>query len=285
MELALNDDQALFHETTVRFIETELMPEMDKRYRTGPYRIFAGHSFGGLFAVHALITRPELFNAYIAASPSLQWDKMIEVKRAERFFTDHKDLDKTLFITIGDEGGSMQQSHDRLAEVLKSKAPKNFSWAMMPMPDEDHGSSVLRAYYFGLRKVFSDWRVPVDPETKVIAGGVKGADEHYRKISEKYGQPLGTPEAVINRVGYEYIGSKRYAEAVAAFKVNVERFPQSANAYDSLAEGYTFTKQYALALESAKTAVRLGEDAKLPNTVIFRERMDKLAAGLDKTGK
>ncbi|HUR36299.1 MAG TPA: alpha/beta hydrolase-fold protein [Terriglobales bacterium] len=269
----------------LRFIETELMPEMDKRYRTGPYRIFAGHSFGGLFAVHALITRPELFGAYIAASPSLQWDKMFEVKRAEKFFKERKDLNKTLFITIGDEGGPMQQSHDRLVDILKSKAPKNFVWSMMPMLDEDHGSSVLRAYYFGLRKVFSDWRVPVDPGTKAVAGGVKGADEHYRKISEKYGLSLRTPEAVINRIGYEYVRSQRYAEAVGAFKINVERFPQSANAYDSLAEGYTFTKQYALALESAKTAVRLGEQAKLPNVVIFRDRMDKLAAGLDKAGK
>ena len=32
----------------------------------------AGHSFGGLFAVNAFLTKPELFNAYISASPSLR---------------------------------------------------------------------------------------------------------------------------------------------------------------------------------------------------------------------
>src|SRR5579862_2818833 len=56
------------------FIQTELMPEIEKRYPTQPYRVFAGHSLGGLLAIHALITRPNLFNAYIAVSPSLQWD-------------------------------------------------------------------------------------------------------------------------------------------------------------------------------------------------------------------
>ena len=33
------------------FIQTELMPEIEKRYRTAPYRIFVGHSLGGLLAI------------------------------------------------------------------------------------------------------------------------------------------------------------------------------------------------------------------------------------------
>src|SRR5882762_3087948 len=71
------------------FIQTELIPEIEKRYRTAPYRIFAGHSFGGLLAIHALITRPDLFNAYIAVSPSLQWDDGHTLRRAQQFFANH----------------------------------------------------------------------------------------------------------------------------------------------------------------------------------------------------
>jgi predicted alpha/beta superfamily hydrolase len=58
----------------LKFIETELIPKIEKDYRTQPYRVFAGHSFGGLFAIHSFLTRPESFNAYIAVSPSMQWD-------------------------------------------------------------------------------------------------------------------------------------------------------------------------------------------------------------------
>src|SRR4030095_3547443 len=54
----------------LKFIETELIPEIDKRYRVRPYRILAGHSFGGLFAVHAMLSRPALFNSYIRALPT-----------------------------------------------------------------------------------------------------------------------------------------------------------------------------------------------------------------------
>ena len=48
------------------FIEKEVMPLVESKYRVQPYRVFAGHSFGGLLAIHAFSTRPELFNAYIA---------------------------------------------------------------------------------------------------------------------------------------------------------------------------------------------------------------------------
>src|SRR5262249_45402756 len=47
----------------LQFIATELIPQMEKTYRTQPYRIFAGHSLGGLLAVHAFATRNDLFNA------------------------------------------------------------------------------------------------------------------------------------------------------------------------------------------------------------------------------
>ena len=41
--------------------------------------------FGGLFAIHALIARPDLFNACIASSPSLWWDDARTVREAQEF--------------------------------------------------------------------------------------------------------------------------------------------------------------------------------------------------------
>ncbi|MBK7393018.1 MAG: hypothetical protein IPI64_06890 [Chloracidobacterium sp.] len=61
-----------------------------KNYRTQPYRIFAGHSLGGLFAMYAFISRPELFNAYIAASPALAYDDSYVIKRTEEILKQDK---------------------------------------------------------------------------------------------------------------------------------------------------------------------------------------------------
>src|SRR4029453_18801224 len=83
----------------LKFFETEVIPEIEKQYRVQPYRIFAGHSLGGLFAIHAMINKPGLFNSYIAVSPSLQWEHDEALKRAEAYLTNQKEMKATsLFV-------------------------------------------------------------------------------------------------------------------------------------------------------------------------------------------
>ena len=56
------------------FLQEELIPHIESRFRTMPYRVFVGHSFGGITALNALYTIPETFDAYVAIDPSLWWD-------------------------------------------------------------------------------------------------------------------------------------------------------------------------------------------------------------------
>src|SRR2546423_3453986 len=55
------------------FIIDEALPAVRAKYRTMPTTLLAGHSFGGLFAVHVAATRPGTFAGIIAMSPSLWW--------------------------------------------------------------------------------------------------------------------------------------------------------------------------------------------------------------------
>lgn len=58
----------------LEFIEAQLKPEIAARFAVDSHReALFGHSFGGLFAVHALMTRPSSFERYIIISPSLWW--------------------------------------------------------------------------------------------------------------------------------------------------------------------------------------------------------------------
>lgn len=75
-----------------RFLADELIPWVDQKYRTHPYKVLSGHSLGGLFAVHTLATQPDLFNAYIAISPSMQWNAQHLVKQAEQYFSSTRRL-------------------------------------------------------------------------------------------------------------------------------------------------------------------------------------------------
>ena len=248
----------------LKFFETELIPQIEKEYRVQPYRILAGHSLGGLFAIHAMMTKPGLFNSYIAVSPSLQWENDTELKRVEEFLKNQKEMKVTLFVSIGNEPGRIGADFDTFKDLLSKTNIKDFSWQAERMGDEDHNSVVLRSHYFGLRKIYEDWQGPRDLKSGAVLGGLKGAEEHYRKLSERFGYSIPVPETLINQMGYQFLFDGKPDDAIAAFKSNVERYPDSANVYDSLAEAYEREGRIDLAEPLYEKARRLVNETMIP---------------------
>lgn len=259
----------------IKFIETELMPEIEKNYRVTPYRILAGHSLGGLFAVHTMLTRPGLFQSYIAVSPALQWDNQLVVKRAEDFFKDRKEFDATFFMALGNEPGEIEDGYHQLKLILGKNKAAGFEWEAIELPDEDHGSVVLRSHYAALRRVYNGWQMPRDPMTGAVAGGLKAADEHYAKLTKKFHYPIAVPEALVNQIGYQHLFADQIDEAIAVLKAQVERYPNSANPYDSLGEAYERTGRMDLAAPMYEKAQALGKQNNDPNAALFRANYDR----------
>ena len=269
----------------LKFFETELIPEIEKTYRVQPYRIFTGHSLGGLFAIHAMISKPGLFNSYIAVSPSLQWADNEALTRVENFLKNQKEAKMTLFASIGNEPGAIGDDFDKLKDALAKSNIKGFEWQAERLADEDHGSVVLRSHYFGLRKVYEGWQPLRDLNSGVILGGLKGADAHYAKLSEKFGYKIPVPENVINQMGYQYLFDNKPEEAIAVFKANVERYPGSANPYDSLAEAYERGGRIDLAEPLYDKARMLGEQNNDPNAATYKANYERAHAKLKETTK
>jgi len=259
------------------FFEKELIPWVDSNYRTQPYRVFAGHSFGGLLAVHSFLERTSLFNAYLAVSPSLWWDKGLLPRRAEAFFAkrDGAELNCALYVTLGSEGGTMLVAFERFNEILEEQGDiPGFTWGAKHMLDEDHGSIVLRSHYHGLLHIFQSWRVPRDKEGAVL-GGFEGVRRHYAKLSKQLGYSMPLPEELVNRLGYEAIGAKKLDEAIAIFKSNVEHFPNSPNVYDSLGDAYMEAEDFAQAFASYQRAVALAQKDGHQNLELYQANLEK----------
>jgi predicted alpha/beta superfamily hydrolase len=267
----------------LKFFETELIPLVEEQYRVQPYRILAGHSLGGLFAIHAMISKPGLFNSYIAVSPSLQWEHDEALKRAETYLKNQKEMKVSLFVSLGNEPGAIGTDFDSFKELLSKTKIKGFEWQAERMADEDHGSVVLRSHYFGLRKVYDGWQAPRDPKSGAVVGGLQGADAHYKKLSEKFGYSIPVPEQLINQMGYQFIFDNKPDEAIAVFKANVERYPNSANVYDSLAEAYERGGRFDLAEPLYDKARTLGQQNNDPNTAIYKTNHERARAKLKET--
>jgi predicted alpha/beta superfamily hydrolase len=268
----------------LKFIETELIPEIEKRYRVHPYRILAGHSLGGLFTIHAMVSRPELFNSYVAVSPALQWDNQVAVKRAEDFFKARKEWQATLFMSLGHEPGPIEDGFFQLKQVLEKNQTKGFEWEVQQLDDEDHGSVVLRSHYLGMRKIFAGWQVPRDPDSGRFAGDFKSLEEHYQKLSQKFRYTVPVPENLINQMGYQSLFAGRSDEAIAIFKTNVERYPDSANVYDSLAEAYERGGQIELAAPLYEKAQMLGQKNQDPNAALYKANFERASEKMKQAG-
>jgi len=148
-----------------QFIQNELMPYVISNYKTEPYRIFAGHSFGALTAINCLINYPEMFDAYIAVSPSFWWDQKFLLKFADRKLKAGSTLSKTLFFSDGNEDSSSPGSpfHSNVLKfdsLLKKRNIKGLDFVYLPYPLESHMTVPIKSYYDGLRFIFRNWRIP-----------------------------------------------------------------------------------------------------------------------------
>ncbi|WP_347216826.1 serine hydrolase [Chryseobacterium sp.] len=84
------------------------------------------------------------------------------------------------------------------------------------------------------------------------------AEKIYNSIKTK--NPKWNFENTLNEIGYILLRNSRIDEAVKVFVLNAKENPQSANAFDSLGEGYFSAKNYVLALENYKKSLALNPE-------------------------
>lgn len=257
------------------FFETELIPTIESKYRVQPYRVFAGHSFGGLFALHALFAKPKLFNAVIAVSPTLTWDNRYVARRAEEFVKANSELNGALVFTLGDEA-PIKEEFDSLKKFFAAKAPKGFEVESYYFGDEDHGSVVLPSHHAALKKILAAWRFPFDraDDPKTL---LPRATEHYARLSKRTGIDVPIPEQLVNQFGYILLGRNDIESAIAVFRRNVELYPKSANVYDSLGEALEKSGKLDAARDSYGRAFAIGQEVGDPNTAVFKTNVERLS--------
>jgi predicted alpha/beta superfamily hydrolase len=123
-----------------RFLVDELQPWVKARYRVNGQRGLIGESLAGLFVVETFLREPQAFDAYLAASPSLWWDDQSLSREAAALLAKGRFAGRRLYLSIGDEGTTMQAGVDRVVAALKAEPPKGLVWRYDPMPKEKHST-------------------------------------------------------------------------------------------------------------------------------------------------
>jgi CubicO group peptidase (beta-lactamase class C family) len=101
--------------------------------------------------------------------------------------------------------------------------------------------------------------------------GTKVALQEYVELKKTSTNVYDFEESDLNILGYDLISEKKFDEAIDAFKLNVEMYPNSGNVYDSLAEAYMDAGQKALAIQNYEKSLQL--DPKNENAVKMLKKL------------
>jgi predicted alpha/beta superfamily hydrolase len=138
------------------FLESELMPAVDKRFRTSEERILVGHSLAGLFVLDTFLEKPNLFDAYIASDPSLWWDNNLLARKLSARAGTPPGTSVRLYIAQANTPDSTPGEYDAhkagitafRAALESAKTPVQRAYHYFE--DETHFSVPLQAIYRGL---------------------------------------------------------------------------------------------------------------------------------------
>uniref|UniRef100_UPI003216A4D9 alpha/beta hydrolase-fold protein n=1 Tax=uncultured Draconibacterium sp. TaxID=1573823 RepID=UPI003216A4D9 len=253
------------------FLSDELVVYMKKNYRIADFSLLLGHSFGGTFIAYSLVEKPELFDGYISVSPYMQYADNYMVKQAKEKMNLKSTGKKYFYMTVGDEPNYFEPLKE-FSEFMKLQSIDDVQFKYIKMEGENHATTPYLTLYNGLRFIFSDWNVPRD----LIEKDLTVIDEHFNKLSKKYGVEVSTPENIINALGYRELQGGDLDAAIHIFKENVKRYPKSANVYDSLGEAYENNKQIDLARKSYEKACKLGAATVNPNLVVYLKNLERV---------
>jgi predicted alpha/beta superfamily hydrolase len=270
------------------YVEKELMPYIESNYPTAPYKIFMGHSVGGLAVVNTLIHHSNLFNAYVSLDGALWWNNQQIVTDAKLILVNQNYKGKTLFMALANrmesgmdtlavqkdttEGTELIRSNLEFIRYVYNTKTNQLRFKHVFYENDDHSSVRLIGEYDALRFIFDYYKLKIynseleDPNFKLDSL----LTTHYNNVSEQTGYLVKPDESQVNGLGYYMLSQKQFSKAEALFKLNIANYPGTANCYDGLGDLYLAKGDKAKAIESFKKTLSLKA---IPET---KEKLDKL---------
>ncbi len=251
----------------LKYLQQELIPHIDTTYSTSDYRLLSGYSVTGIPVIQALYTMPEIFNGYIAVDPSIWFDKHVMLRRTENFIKNVKLNKRRLFLASSHRVGAVYPKENYTLELIEKMkvTPKeglDFGSVIYGL-EENHQSMPILSFYKGLRHIFDGYMIDEEARFRP-ANELKN---HFQRLSEKLGSSFFLNEGLVQYFGYDNLyntqfGNVNIIQAIEYFKLNVESYPMSYNAWDSLGEGYLVNGENTLALSAYKKALELNPNNK-----------------------
>lgn len=267
------------------FFETQLIPHIDKTYRTNKFRIISGFRVDGSVVLSSLLNKPYLFNAYIAVSPELKNDMAAILSTSKNKIAKLQDKPRFLMFSHGENVKEEHQYalYEKLHQILNENAPKQLDWHYKKFGQHYFMSLPILSVVLGIEKLFDDIHVGLHPTSDISQQGVDAIIKHYQHLSsDKYGFEV-SPKRSINSLA-KHLMTQSENDGLAILKEMIKRYPNDAYAFHNLANAYAELGKYTQAVKYQKIAAELSDSMltwhQKRHHRFLAEYQDKLAAAV-----
>jgi uncharacterized protein len=131
----------------ITFIEKELQPYVQKKYKVNATKTIIGQSLGGLLATEILLKKPHLFDNYLIVSPSLWWDNESLLAKLPDLMTANPCKNKRIYIAVGNEHPVMVKDAKALSEGLQKQLDTSNQLIYKYFGEENHATILHSSIY------------------------------------------------------------------------------------------------------------------------------------------
>ncbi|AOW08910.1 alpha/beta hydrolase [Flavobacterium gilvum] len=211
------------------FISLELIPSIQRDYRTTNFKIIAGHDLTAAFSNFFLYKDNPLFNAYISMSPELPINMEDDVSKI--LASTKNPIFYYLSTADGDDKKMQERIKDLDSKIQTNKNP-NLNYKFENFKDASHFSLVLNSIPTALYQIFSVAQ-PIsvlEYETKIVTlkeGYVDYLKNKYEIIENSFG--IKTPIRITDFKAIEaaILENKDYNELDALAILADKSYPKS----------------------------------------------------------
>ena len=235
------------------YISQELLPLIDKNYRTNKQKALSGYSLGGLFTLYSMMQQDTPFNAFLAMSPSAWFDGNSLPKKLTPLLAANK-LQAPVFISLANEE---DMGVDEVVKVFEASAAKSLRWQYKHYPNENHFTTALPALYDGLQ--FLAPHYAIDGTDMLAIGDYKAVFAHF-KAQQKNWAGFQFEWLHAYQFAKYMFWSKQIQQVDEILAVIKAEFPESYTMVNiHLANGFNKKKDHPKALQLLKNVKAEGE--------------------------
>ena len=246
-DLGLNRGSDVSSNTFLKFLEEELIPFVNKNYRSNDFNLLYGWASGAGICRRMMHERPKLFDAYLESASGMDINSLAfaSSQLGYQSFTNTYHYMSTEATSTYQVAGLKQ--YDQLLDSLK---PRGLKWKVDIREDAGRLDLLSQGLSGGLNFVFQDYLIP----DSIVQEGTKAINSYFKQVNQFYNFDVEIPEGILNAAVTLLIQTDNSPEAIQTLLYGIEIHPDSPKLAGRLAQLYRDQKDYEAASKYYKLA-------------------------------